>query len=223
VIVSIHQPQYIPWIPYFAKINQSDLFVLLDDVQYQKNGLQNRNFILTQNGTTRLTLSVKGNFGDKINQMALSDKRDLKKHLKTIELAYKKAPAFDALMPHLSEIYARDYNLLEEFCSELIIFLCNFMGIKTKIMKASAIQKQGEKSELILSICKQLNATTYLTGSGGLNYLDIQSFVNANINIELMEYKFLEYNQINNTTVFKTELSILDLVFNEGRNAVEYL
>jgi hypothetical protein len=223
MIVSIHQPQYIPWIPYFSKIQQSDVFVLLDDVQYQKNGLQNRNYILTQNGTVRLTLSVKGSFGYKINQMVLSDINDLKKHLKTMELTYKRASFFNDFMPRLSEIYNKDYKLLEEFCSDLIIFMCNYMEIKTKIIKASSLQKHGEKSELILSICQNLNATSYLTGNGGLNYLDKNSFDNANIKINLMDYKFLEYSQINNQGQFTKELSVIDLLFNVGKAAAQYL
>jgi len=223
MIVSIHQPQYIPWIPYFSKIHQSDVFVLLDDVQYQKNGLQNRNFIYTQNGTTRLTLSVKGNFGDKINEMALFDKRDLTKHWKTIEQAYKKAPFYSELQPQLYEFYSKDYNLLEEFCSDLIMFLCNYIGIKTKIIKSSAMEKEGEKSNLVLSICKNLNTSTYISGSGGLDYLDQQSFVDANIKLQLLEYKFREYKQVNNKAEFVKELSILDLVFNVGKSSIEYL
>ena len=223
MIVSIHQPQYIPWVPYFSKIHQSDLFVLLDDVQYQKNGLQNRNFIFTQNGVTRLTLSVKGNFGDKINQIALSDKRDLAKHWKSIEQAYGKAPYFGELQSELAEFYSRDYNLLEDFCSELIKFLCDYIGIKTKIVKSSAMEKHGEKSTLILSICQQLNATTYLTGRGGLEYLDQQSFEDAKINLKVLEYKFCDYKQVNNRAEFVRELSILDLVFNVGKNSIEYL
>jgi hypothetical protein len=223
MIVSIHQTQYIPWIPYFSKIHQSDIFVLLDDVQYQKNGLQNRNFILTQNGTTRLTLSVKGNFGYKINQMTLFDKRDLAKHWKTIELAYKKAPFFSELQPQLAEFYCRQYNLLEEFCSDLILFFCNYMDLNTRIIKSSTIEKQGEKSALILSICQKLNTTTYISGSGGLDYLYQQSFADANINLKLLEYNFREYQQANSKVGFVKELSILDLLFNVGKNSIEYL
>jgi len=223
MIVSIHQPQYIPWIPYFSKIHQSDLFVLLDDVQYQKNGLQNRNYILTQNGTTRLTLSVKGNFGDKINQMALSDIRDLTKHMKTITQAYYKAPYFNELQPLLEEFFNKPYLLLEEFCSDLVLFICNYMGLKTKIIKSSKINKSGEKSNMILSICKNLNASTYLSGSGGLDYLDQQSFSDSNIKLKLLNYRFKEYKQVNNKSEFIKELSILDLVFNEGPKSIIYL
>jgi hypothetical protein len=223
MIVSIHQPQYIPWIPYFSKIHLSDLFVLLDDVQYQKNGLQNRNYIYTQNGTTRLTLSVKGKLGDKINQITLFDKRELSKHWKTIEQAYKKAPYFGELQPELAKFYTRDYTLLEELCSDLILFLCKYIGINTKIIKSSSLQKQGEKSALILNICQQLKTTTYISGSGGLDYLDQKSFADANIKLQIMEYKVREYKQVNNKDGFVKELSIFDLVFNVGKSSIEYL
>lgn len=223
MIISIHQTQYIPWIPYFSKINQSDVFVLLDDVQFQKNGLQNRNYILTQNGTTRLTLSVKGKFGDKINQMVLNDIKELPKHWKTLEMAYCKSRFYNELQPILGEIYNSKYLFLEQFCSDLILCISSYIGINTKIIKSSSIQKEGEKSDLILSICKNLNAETYISGSGGLDYLNQQSFIDANIRLKLLDYKFKDYEQVNNKGVFVKELSILDLIFNEGKNSIEYI
>jgi len=223
MIVSIHQTQYIPWIPYFSKINQSDLFVLLNDVQYQKNGLQNRNYILTQNGTTRLTLSVKGRFGDKINQMLLNDNRELAKHWKTIELAYGKAPYFYELQPVLGNLFNTKYFLMEEFCSDLILCICDYIGIRTKIIKSSLIEKNGEKSDLVLSICKKLNASTYISGSGGMDYLNQQSFTDSDIALKLLEYKFVQYCQVNNKSEFVKELSVLDLIFNVGRDSINFL
>lgn len=155
--------------------------------------------------------------------MLLSDKRDLVKHWKTIEIAYKKAPYFNEIQTLLAPLYNSDFVLLEDFCSQIIIRLCEYIGIKTKIIKSSEIEKEGEKSDLILSICKQLDAKTYLTGSGGLEYLNKPSFEEANIDIKLMDYRFLKYSQINNKAEFIKELSILDLVFNTGKNSINYL
>src|SRR5450755_3257036 len=105
MIVSIHQPQYLPWIPYFSKIKQSNLFVVLDDVQYQKNGLQNRNYIAGKNGQLRLTIPVSNNFGDAINIVKIADKKILRKHWQSIEMSYRKSVYFDEVAAALKPIY----------------------------------------------------------------------------------------------------------------------
>ena len=223
MIVSIHQPQYLPWIPYFSKIKVSDIFVFLDDVQFQKNGLQNRNFIFSKNGEIRLTIPVFHSLSDKINTIKISDSRILKKHWQTIEMAYKKTPFFNEVAENLNPIYTKEYQLLCDLNIDLIKFYLNYLGINTQIITSSDIKKEGDKSELVLSICKKLNASTYLTGSGGLEYLKIDEFEQENIIVETVNYNFKEYNQINSKDQFIPHLSIMDLVFNEGKNAINFL
>lgn len=223
MIVSIHQPQYLPWIPYFSKIKDSDVFVFLDDVQFQKNGLQNRNFILSKNGELRLTIPVFHSLSENINQIKISDNRILKKHWQSIEMNYKKAACFEEIAVELKEIYSRDYSLLCELNIDLIECYLNFLEIKTKVIRSSEISKTGEKSDLVLSICKTLNASKYLTGSGGLEYLKLEDFENEAVSIEKANYSFKEYNQINKVEAFVPHLSIMDLIFNEGKNAINFL
>ena len=223
MIVSIHQPQYLPWIPYFSKIKDSEIFVILDDVQFQKNGLQNRNYILSKNGELRLTIPVFHSLSDNINAIKISDPRILKKHWQTIEMNYKKAAHFNSVADGLKAIYDRDYTLLAHLNIDLIRFYLDFLEIKTKVIIASEMQKEGEKSDLVLSICKALDASIYLTGSGGMEYLNVGDFENANIKIESASYLFKEYGQINKTDQFVPHLSIMDLIFNEGKNAISFL
>lgn len=221
MIISIHQPQYIPWIPYFSKIYQSDVFVFLDDVQYQKNGLQNRNFILCKNGPTRLTIPVSCRFGDRINEAKISDNNILKKHWQTIEQCYKQVKYFSEIMPFLQKIYQKEYTLLSELNIEIIKGILNTLAVKKEIIKSSNIEKQGTKSDLILSICKHAKADTYLTGAGGLDYLNIEDFRKARIRIQVLEYKFKPYLQ-HNSSAFVDKLSILDLVLNQGHDSIDY-
>lgn len=224
MVVSIHQPQYLPWIPYFSKIKESDIFVFLNDVQFQKNGLQNRNYILTKNGQLRLTVPVFHTLSDTINTIKISDSRILKKHWQTIEMNYKKAPYFDEVSEGLKNIYSRDYLLLSELNIDLIKFYLDFLGIKTKIVCSSEIKKEGDKSDLIVSICKSMFASSYLTGVGGLEYLKLENFEKENIAIQNANYKFIEYFQINKVeNRFTPHLSIMDLVFNEGGNSNNYI
>jgi len=85
------------------------------------------------------------------------------------------------------------------------------------------IEKNGEKSDLVLSICKKLNASTYISGSGGMDYLNQQSFTDSDIALKLLEYKFVQYSQVNNKSEFVKELSVLDLIFNVGRDSINFL
>jgi len=219
--IAIHQPQYIPWIPYFSKIYQSDVFVFLDDVQYQKNGLQNRNFILCKNGPTRLTIPVSCRFGDKINEAKISDNNILKKHWQTIEQCYKQHILFSEINPFLQEKYQKDYALLSDLNIEIIKGILSFLSINTELIISSDIKKQGTKSDLILYICKHVQADTYLTGSGGIDYLKVEDFRKAGIGIQILDYNFKPYSQ-HNRGEFVEKLSILDLLFNKGRNSIDY-
>jgi WbqC-like protein family len=223
MIVSIHQPQYLPWIPYFSKIKQSNLFVVLDDVQYQKNGLQNRNYIAGKNGQIRLTIPVSNNFGDAINIVKIADKKILKKHWQSIEMSYKKAIYFEEVAEILRPIYFEEYELLSVLNIDLMRRCLTYLEIETEVIISSTISKHGEKSELILSICKELGATKYLTGSGGLEYLDVEKFGEANIAVQLLEYQFREYEQGNTNQTFVPHLSLIDLVFNQGKNSINYI
>ena len=92
--ISIHQPQYIPWVPYFLKIAQSDLFVFLDTVSFQKNGLQNRNKIKTPQGAEWLTVPVQQKLSTPINEVKLVKGNWQKKHVKSLQSNYRKSKEF---------------------------------------------------------------------------------------------------------------------------------
>lgn len=221
--ISIHQPQYLPWIPYFSKIKDSDIFVLLDDVQFQKNGIQNRNYIYSKNsGEQRLTMSVSFNFGDKINEVKIFDKRVLRKHWQTIEMTYRKAKFFAEISQILEPIYSNNYELLVDLNNDIIYAIIKYLNINTLVYKSSDLIASGEKSDLILSICKELGAKKYLTGSGGLDYLNTEDFNNHKIVIEQQQYKFITYPQISNSE-FVSKLSIIDLLFNVGVDSINFL
>jgi len=222
MIISIHQPQYIPWIPYFSKIHQSDVFVFLDDVQYEKNGRQNRNYILCKNGQTRLTLPVRCKFGDKLNEVCIADTYIIKKHWRTIEQCYRKAMFFDEIYQILKELYEREIILLSDFVIRIIEAIAFYLGIDTKIIKSSQIEKTGSKSDMILSICKELNADAYITGVGGLQYLKLNDFENSGIKTTVVDYNFMPYHQ-HNSEHFIKKLSIIDLLFNNGQNSINFI
>ncbi|HLC71573.1 MAG TPA: WbqC family protein [Candidatus Nanoarchaeia archaeon] len=212
--IAIHQPEHLPYLGFMYKMSQCDIFVLLDDVQFQKNGFQNRNRIKTSQGAQWVTVPVLHSFGQKINEVRIDNKSDWKrKHLQSIQANYAQAPYFKKYFPLLQEIYSRPWNELCELNITLIQFFTQELGIKEKIVRSSSLIKTGEKNELLISICKNLNATSYLSGMGAA-YLDVTLFLKNKIEVEYTIFKHPEYPQ--GYTPFLSNMSTLDLLMNCG-------
>lgn len=222
-IISIHQPQYIPWLPYFSKILSSDCFVILDQVSFQKNGLQNRNQIKTAAGKLWLTIPVIHSFGQAIKDTRIANDKIFSKHLKTLEMNYQKAPYFSEIWSLLHPIFSKKYTFLSELNITLIIAILNFLKYDGKICLGSSMNITGKKSELIRNICNAKNIGKYLSGQGGKNYLDFDDFKKNGIEIIFHQYLLREYPQLHNNHPFLNNLSIIDLLFNTGKSAKNYL
>lgn len=221
--ITIHQPQYLPWIPYFSKILKSDCFVLLDNVSFQKNGVQNRNQIKTSSGKLWLTVPVYHHYGQLIRDTIIPDLKIGKKHLKTIEYNYKKSLHFHEIFEFLSPILSFGYNNLSQLNTELIKSILTFLQYKGEIILASTLNVIGRKSDLIRNICISMDAKNYLSGPGGLSYLNINDFQSHGINIMFYENKFIQYSQLHMHQPFYNDLSILDFLFNVGSTAKDFL
>jgi len=217
--ITIHQPQYIPWVPYFDKILRCDEFVFLDNVQFQKNGLQNRNQIKGPQGAQWLTIPVKHSFGQLICETQIVNRKDLNKHLRTLEMNYKKAPYFDEVVTLISDSYESASGNLSDFCCEIIVNLLKYLDYEEQIVRNSELGVGGKASDLVLNICKECEGAVYVSGQGGKNYLDLEKFVNAGIRVEFQKYQFQEYQQCFPKAGFCKDLSIMDLLFNEGQNS----
>ena len=120
MIISIHQPQYFPWLPYFSKIARSDLFIFLDKVQYQKNGLQNRNELKNSNGRFWLTIPVSFSLGEKICDIKMAGSDWSKKHLKSIRINYSKAKNLLFFEENIAPILSNNILSLSELNIEII-------------------------------------------------------------------------------------------------------
>lgn len=218
MIVSINQPAYLPWLGYFDRIIKSDIHVVLDHVQFEKNSMVNRNKIRTHQGNTMLTVPVltKGKFQDlAINTLEIDMRQPWrKKHFKAIQQNYCKAPYFDRYAPFLDKLYKQDWNLLLPLIKELNEFVFNDLGINTKIVYSSEIGIEGEKSDLVLNICTSLGTKTYISGPFGRDYLDQDAFDRAGIALQFHDYNHPEYTQIHGS--FEPYMCIFDLLFNHG-------
>lgn len=223
--VSIHQPHYLPWLPYFLKIDESDLFILLDSVSFQKNGLQNRNQIKTAQGASWLTVPVRQRLGQAILDVEIDNRTDWRrKHWQTIRQCYSKALAFKEYGEQLQAVYAREWNGLSELNSELTGLMLGWMGIRTPIRKSSDMKATGVASDLILNLCVEAGATAYVSGSGGKSYLEPEAFEKAGIEIIYRAPMLPEpYPQLFPQAGFINDLSALDVVLNCGAAWRTYL
>ncbi len=224
----ILQPSYIPWRGYFHQIQKADMFVFYDDVQYEKHSWRNRNRIKTQTGTQWLTIPVlnKGIISKSvpINEILIDPKQANwnKKHLKTLQQSYQKAPFFAQYEKLLSDFYSRDDKYLADFTIDLTIALSRELGIKnTKFIRSSDISATGKKTDRLLSILQKIGATHYITGAAAQSYLEVEKFVEYGIGLEYMIYDYPEYNQL--YPPFNGQVSVLDLLFMTGNEANKYI
>jgi hypothetical protein len=222
--VSIHQPQYLPWIPYFTKIEQSDLFIILDSVDFQKNGLQNRSQIKTLQGPQWLTVPVQQRLGQKISEVGLvSGNYWARKHLEKIHHSYRKAHAFKTYEKEISAIYAHDWLELSELNTYCIKLMLGLLEIDTPTIRSSQMKAVGHSSDLILNLCKEAGATRYISGIGGKNYLKEVDFGNAGIEIIYKSPILPEiYPQPVQPLDFIGDLSAIDILFNCGPSWRDY-
>ncbi|MFH2024284.1 MAG: WbqC family protein [bacterium] len=215
MIVGIHQPQFFPWIGYFDKIKKSDIFVLLDDVQFKKNEWQNRNRIKTACCPQWLTVPVSYHFPEKIAEVKINNRVDWRrKHLNAFTTNYGKAAYFTSITKLLTELYEKDWEYLVDLNMASIETIIEFLGVKTKIVRSSTIETIGSSTERLVSICQHFRTDCYLSGQGGKDYLDESLFDKANIRIIYQKFEHPVYQQC--FEGFNSHLSIIDLLFNCG-------
>lgn len=223
MICAIHQPQTFPWLGYIAKIMESDIFVILDNVQFKKNEWQNRNRIKMQNGTQWLTVPVIHNFGQLIKDVVINNSINWRhKHIQSLKTNYGKAPYFTELIPGIEKIYNAEWQHLSDFNLAGIRWILDTLDIDTPIIIASDIRELEQRPDItpderLILITKLLKADTYLSGAGGRDYLNFDLFPQKNIDLIFQNFEHPVYQQLHGN--FISHLSVIDLMFNEGPNA----
>jgi len=225
MVVSIHQPQYFPWLPYFLKVGESEVFILLDSVDFQKNGLQNRNQIKTAQGAQWLTVPVLQKLGQKIFEVQIDNKSNWgKKHWLTIQQSYGKANAFKLYAEEIEAVFLRKWTSLNDLNIHLFTLMMGWLDVESRIKRSSEMKSRGKGSDLILNLCLEAGSNKYLSGIGGREYLDEVAFSNAGVEVVYCEPVFPTcYPQLHPKVGFLNNLSALDILLNCGQEWREYL
>ena len=216
-VVAIHQPEYLPWLGFFKKMMNAELFVFLDDVQFRKKGWQNRNRIRINDGTTLLSIPVHTHSYPKINEVTIDNEKNWSiRHKKSILYNYARAPYFDEIKDFVESIFEKKFQYLLDLNTEIIKFIMNELEIKSKIVFSSELEISKKGSDRVIDICKAVGADHYITGTfWAESNLRVEEFKKSNIDVEFQKFQHPIYKQIHGE--FIPEMSIIDLLFNEGR------
>jgi len=213
-VVTIHQPETFPWLGFFNKMMLADEYIILDNVQFRKNYFQNRNQFLTKQGALYLSVPVDFKTNKIIKDIKIRyNEKWQQKHLNTIKQTYSKSPYFQEHISFFEDLYGQNFELLIDFNMYIIKYIRKIFNISVPIMRASTLDVNGASGELLLNICKKRDATTYISGRDGRNYLDTTIFTDENINIVYHNFTHPKYNQFNSDE-FVSYMNTFDLLFN---------
>ena len=223
MIVAIHQPQYLPWLGYFHKILRADVFVLLDTVQFKKNEWQNRNRIKTAQGWQWLTVPVSYKYPQLIGQVTITNKVKWQhKQRQAILSNYKKAGYYHYMDDLFDGIFSRTWELISELNISVVKGLAGVLGIDTPIYVASEVGEFPENpDERLIAIVKHFKGNTYLAGSGGRGYMELQKYEKHGIEVIFQDYRHPEYEQLFGD--FEANMSVIDLILNHGDGSLDIL
>lgn len=223
MIVSVHQPQYLPWLGYFDKIDKADIFVLLDNVQFKKNEWQNRNKIKTANGWQWLTVPVMYKYPQLINEVEINNKDKWRhRQRQTIISNYKKAPFWSLLEEFFEEIFSSEWQYVSQLNIHVVKRLAALLGIATPIHVASELGEFPEDpDDRLIALTKHFDANIYLAGGGGKGYMDMEKYTQNGVKVIFQEYSHPVYDQL--FGAFEPFMSVVDLIYNHGEKSLEIL
>jgi len=225
MVIGILQPGYLPWLGFFEQLYRSDIFILYDDVQYDKDGWRNRNKIKTAKGTQWLTIPVCVKFAEHplISDVRIDNKNDWKKkHLHSLKTNYSKSPFFSKYIGIFESAYSKAWEYLIDINMHFILELSKCLGLNDrKIVRSSTLNITGDKMDRLVKICKTFGADIFYEGAAGKNYIDEKLFSNHGIAIEYQDYAHPIYKQLYGG--FISHLSVVDLLFNHGDEGLSIL
>ncbi len=223
-VAVILQPSYLPWLGYFAQLMRSDVFVIYDNVQYDKHSWRNRNRIKTAQGPHWLTVPVltRGQNWPTNRDVKIDNLHDWRrKHWLSLRQSYARAPFFSDYAGIFEPLYARTWDFLLDLNMASFTAMSAALGIKREIRLASELGVEGTSTERLVRICQALGADCFYEGAAGRDYIDPAVFEAANITLEFQDYGHPTYPQLHGN--FVPYLSAVDLLFNCGPKSLEIL
>lgn len=221
--VGIIQSNFLPWRGYFDFIREVDLFIIHDDLQYTKGDWRNRNRIKTPRGTEWITVPVNYKHTSQLIEETKIDYSTpwAQKMLNKIKESYRHAPYFDKYFPELSGRLVEPAPSISDLNLRLIQWACAHLAITTPIRFSREFHPQGAKTERLVGILKQVEATIYLSGPAARTYLVPELMEREGIKLEYKAYHYAEYHQLYEP--FDPYVSIIDLLFMMGEKSRYYL
>ena len=221
--VVILQSSYIPWKGYFDLIHDADVFVFYDDVQFTKNDWRNRNRINTSQGLTWLTVPVGSKLSRRVCDVNIPQNKWQRKHFSTLKMTFAKAPFFEEYFHLIEDLYINNlWTSLSAMNQYAIQQIASILKINTQFIDSRQLKAAGNRNERLINIIHELEADTYISGPSAKSYLQESMFSAEGIEIVWKNYNgYPMYNQRFST--FEHSVSVLDLIFNLGPNAIDYI
>lgn len=214
--IGIHQPNYIPWLGYFFKIYQSDVFVFLDDVQYSNKGMHDFHYIKNPQGRFRMKIPVKVNFGDDIMTVKLNNALEWREsQLQQLDSNYRKAPFFKEVFLDIQAVFSQNHEMLSDLNIAIIELITARFGIETVFVRSSDLAiAEKDKANRIFSICKKLDTDVYCSGTGAAIYQNAADFLEHGIELSYSSFKPFIYPQFWGD--FESNVTVLDYLMQCG-------
>ncbi len=221
--VCIHQPDFIPYMGFFHRLLETDIFIVLDDAQFIRDGWHHRDQVKNAGGKTWITLPVnREDLFKSISEVRLVQPQDWKvKHLNLLKENYRKAPFFGMYYPQIEAIYAKRHARLMEINMDFLEFLFGCFGLEPRPLFSSELHIQGKSTARLVEMVQQVGGNRYLTGTGSRAYLEESQFTEKGIAVAWQTFQPPDYPQLHGT--FIPHLSSIDVVFNLGPDAKEFL
>lgn len=220
LVLASHQPDFFPYMGYFYKMFQSDVFVFSDDVQFSKTGRHNYNEILTANGPLRLTMPIHYHVQNLNEIQIAADSTCIEKMIKTLWMEYKGAADFHEAFPVIEDLlyHAPDAKNLAEFNTKCLLTLADKFGLASRIqfINSSDLPITQRRDARIIEMCGLLGAKVYVSGSGAKDYHIEEDYAGAGIKLVYSDYQPITYPQVGRPTT--ENMSVIDYVLNCGFN-----
>ena len=218
-VVAAHQPQYLPWQPFIGKAAGADILIYLDNVQFHRRGVQNRNAIKGASGPLNLTVPVIASRNCLIKDVRLAEPRWARKHIGAVRHSYAHAPYIDWFDDGLRPVLERPWVFLVDLNVAVTAWMFELLGVNCTCVLASELRCEGKREDLILSLCQAVGATVYLSGEGARAYQEPSKFHQRGIDLKYQRYVQQPYSQQRPDLGFISDLSALDLLLNAGPEA----